>query len=44
LPAWIPISIDVAPAGQASEAGGDLPLRAVIVIESIAVRPTGDQH
>lgn len=44
-PAWTPTSIDVSPAGgQAPEAGGDLPLRAVVVIESITVRPTGDQR
>jgi hypothetical protein len=47
-PAWTPTSIDVAPAGgQATEAGGaggDLPLRVVIVIESIAVRRTGEQR
>jgi hypothetical protein len=44
-PAWTFVSIDVSPAGgQPPEAGGDLPLRAVIVIESVAVRPRGDQR
>ncbi|MFN7021599.1 MAG: hypothetical protein ACK4WH_09765 [Phycisphaerales bacterium] len=44
-PGWTPMSIDVSPAGgQAPEAGGDLPLRAVVVIESITARPTGDQR
>jgi hypothetical protein len=44
-PAWTPTSIDVAPAGgQAAEAGGDLPLRAVIVIESVVVRQTGEHR
>jgi hypothetical protein len=44
-PAWTPSSIDVAPAGgQAPEAGGDLPLRVVIVIESVAVRQTGEHR
>lgn len=44
-PAWTPTSIDISPAGgQAPEAGGDLSLRAVIVIESLAVRPTGAQR
>jgi hypothetical protein len=44
-PAWTPSSIDVSPAGgQPPEVGGDLPLRAVIVIESIAMRPTGAQR
>jgi len=43
-PAWTPASIDLSPAaGKAPEAGSDLPLRAVITIESTAVRRDGDQ-
>lgn len=35
-PAWVPASIDLSPAsGRAPEAGGDVPLRVVVVIESV---------
>lgn len=43
-PVWTPVSIDLSPiGGKPPEAGGDLPLRAVIAIESTAVRQDGDQ-
>lgn len=42
-PAWIPTSIDLTPAaGPPPEAGGDLPLRAVVSLESVAIRGQGD--
>lgn len=41
-PAWTPVSIDIAPAeGKAPEAGGDLPLRVIMVIESVVVPHEG---
>jgi hypothetical protein len=44
-PAWTPTTIDVSPAGgRPPETGGDLPLRTVITIETIAVRHEGDQQ
>ncbi len=44
-PAWTASNIDLSAAGgPAPEAGGDLPLRAVIAIESISVRQSGDRH
>lgn len=44
-PAWTPASIDLSPVGgKAPEAGGDLPLRAVIAIEITAVGHDGVQQ
>lgn len=44
-PTWTPASIDLSPAGGKSpEAGGDLPLRAVISIEAVAVGHDGVQR
>lgn len=41
-PAWTPASIDLSPVGgNAPEAGGDFPLRAVIVIETAALGHDG---
>lgn len=41
-PAWIPVSIDLAPmGGKPPEAGGDLPLRGVIVLEFTSIRYDG---
>lgn len=41
-PAWVPVSIDLAPmGGKPPEAGGDLPLRAVIVLEFTSIRYDG---
>lgn len=44
-PAWTPASIDLSPGGgKAPEAGGDLPLRAVIAIEAAAIGHDGVQR
>lgn len=44
-PKWVPTSIDLSPAvTRAPEVGGDLPLRVVIVIESLQVIRNGDGH
>ncbi|MBK9189389.1 MAG: hypothetical protein IPM33_10590 [Phycisphaerales bacterium] len=41
-PAWIPVSIDLAPmGGKPPETGGDLPLRAVIGLEFTSIRYDG---
>lgn len=41
-PAWIPSRIDLTPVGgKPPEAGGDLPLRAVVVVEAVTLSQTG---
>jgi len=40
--AWLPVSIDLSPAsGKPPDAGGDLPLRVVITIESRSLKEAG---